>query len=279
MTVLTAIFYGLLQGLTEFLPISSSGHLAILEHLLEWDSSAAEFFALEILLHAATLAAVFLVYYRDILALPTALFSLISRLWRRKGRIASLPDNERMVLYLIIATLPLLGAALLNDRLAWLYADVRIVGLLLMVNGCLLRMADRPRKEQSITLNRATPEDALTVGLAQMFAILPGLSRSGCTITAGLSRGWNRDFAVKFSFLLSIPAILGANLLQIPDLYANPLPADQRPALFTGMLAAFLAGIAAMKLLHWLSRRTDFRLFSWYCWLSGGLTLLTHFMM
>jgi len=283
MSVFEAVLYGILQGLTEFLPVSSSGHLAILEHFLGLNGPvlqdpAANFLTVEILLHLATLTAVFLVYFREICSLLPAAGWLISRLFVRRLRGNPLTEGERMVLYLLIATLPMAAAALLKDRLAWLYADVRVVGMLLLVNGCLLRLADRPRKAGKLSLARSTPADALMVGMAQVFAVLPGLSRSGCTITAAMTRGFSREFAVKFSFLLSIPAILGANLAQLPGLLASPIPMDQRPALLAGMLAAFLSGIAAMKLLHWISRRATFRLFGWYCWLAGTLTVLAAYL-
>ena len=278
MSVCTAVLYGIFQGLTEFLPISSSGHLAILAHFFAFDQQISSLFTVEILLHLATLTAVILVYSRELLPLFPAVFSLVKRLITRSFRLSALNEDERLALGLIVATLPMISAALLKDRLAWLYADIRIVGILLLINGFLLRLADRPRKIQDLTARRLSPADALMVGMMQVFALLPGISRSGSTITAGMCRGFSREFAVKFSFLLSIPAILGANLLELPALFANPIAPSDRIALLMGMAAAFLSGLAAMKLLRWISRRATFRFFGWYCWLVGGLTVLAAYL-
>lgn len=275
MNIFSAAFYGFVQGITEFLPISSSGHLSIIQNMFGMADLEADYFSFDILLHFATLIAVFIVYYKTIFPLIPAFFTMIGKLFKKKFKVSlnDFTDNERFVILVIIATLPLVAAVALNDYVAVLYSNVRIIGVILILNGVMLFVSDRLSHGHK-TISRATPKNAIIVGLCQMCALLPGLSRSGSTITGGLTQGFSREFAVKFSFILSIPAILGANILEIPKLMQTPLPSSDICAYAVGMVVAALTGIAAMKLLIYISRNKNFVVFAVYCWTIGLLALI-----
>lgn len=270
---LSAVFYGIVQGLTEFLPVSSSGHLSILQNMFGTDNFAASYFTFDILLHLATLIAVFIIYWRDIFSLIPAFFTMLGKLFRGKFRLAEYDPNERFVIFIIIATLPLFAAVLFKDYIEVLYSSVKIIGVILIFNGVVLFVSDMLARGNK-TVTEAKPHNALVVGLCQMCAIIPGLSRSGSTITGGLTQGFTREFAVKFSFILSIPAILGANIIEIPKLLSTPVPQSDIIAYAAGMVAAALAGIVAMKLLIYISRHATFKVFSVYCVVVGTLAII-----
>ena len=280
-----ALFYGIVQGLAEFLPISSSGHLALFQSIFNLGDTD-NLFTFNIFLHIGTLAAVFLMYRRDIFPLVPAFFTLCGKLFKgnlivreqtedgTKGKLnLDATPGERMVIMIIIATLPLLLTFFYKDYVEMLNAYPKVIGGILIFNGVVLFVSDRLARTGK-NLEDATVKDALTVGLLQAVAVVPGLSRSGTTITAGLLRGFDRDFAVKFSFILSIPTILGASVLEIPDVIAEPIPSADIPSYIIGMVTAAVVGFAAMKLLTFISKRSNFTAFSFYCWAVGIITVI-----
>ena len=178
-----------------------------------------------------------------------------------------------MVIMIVIATLPLLLTFFYKDYVEMLNAYPKVIGGILIFNGVVLFVSDRLARTGK-SLEDATAKDAITVGLLQAVAVVPGLSRSGTTITAGLLRGFDRDFAVKFSFILSIPTILGASVLEIPDVIAEPIPSTDIPSYIIGMVTAAVVGFAAMKLLTLISKRSNFTVFSFYCWAVGIVTVI-----
>lgn len=271
LSLLFAVFYGIIQGITEFLPVSSSGHLAIMQRFFGIEDVDTNYFSFGVLLHLATLAAVFIVYWRDILPLIPAFFTMIGKLFR--GRIKDFNDNEKFVIFIIIATLPLIPAVLIKDYVEFVYSHTKIVGAILMFNAVVLFVSDKLARGGK-TISEAKPRNALMIGICQMFAIVPGLSRSGSTITGGLTQGFTREFAVKFSFIMSIPAILGANILELPEMMNTAVPSGDIIKYAIGMAAALIAGIAAMKLLTYISRKSNFRIFSYYCFAVGLFTLI-----
>jgi len=273
LTIVSAILYGFIQGLTEFLPVSSSGHLAIAHGLFGTANLDTDYFTFDILLHLATLVAVLIVFYRDIFPLIPPFFRMLGKVFRGKFRLREADERERMLLYLILATLPLAAAVFVNDKVEMLGTYTKVVGGILILNGLVLFLSDLiPNGNKGIA--EAKPQNALAVGLCQLCAIFPGLSRSGSTITGGRLCGFSREFAVKFSFILSIPAILGANLFKLPDLAENPIPQGDLPAYGLGMLTAALTGILAMKLLTYISKKSNFRIFSFYCLAVGILAVI-----
>lgn len=270
MTLLEAIVCGIIQGLTEFLPVSSSGHLALAHALFGLESSES-YLTFDILLHLATLIVVFVVYYKEIFSLIPAFFTMIGKVFRGRFSLSEYTATERCVILLIIATLPLAAAFWLEDLVSAVAGYTRAVGLILIVNGILLFVSDRlagrgGRREE------LSPAGALGVGVFQLCAVFPGLSRSGSTISGGLLFGLDRTEAVKFSFILSVPAILGANIFNIPDALAAEISKSELSYYLAGMLCAMVCGFAAMKLLLYISKKSRFGFFAYYCIAVGALT-------
>lgn len=274
MTLLQSILLGLVQGLTEFLPVSSSGHLAILHSLFGLDSGE-NIVAFDLLLHLGTLIAVFIVFYKDIWALIKAFFSLIGKLFTGKLKSRGLASDERFVVFVIVATLPLVVVKVLgfDSIVEKLSASLFAVGVILLVNGFVLFVSDKFGRG-SKTIDGSKWYHALTIGLCQMFAVLPGLSRSGSTITGGLMTGLDRQSAVRFSFILSIPAIIGASIFEVPDLFAQHTDPAQWAVYLAGMAVAAIVGVFAMKLLKYIAQKSNFRIFSYYCWAVGAVAVV-----
>jgi undecaprenyl-diphosphatase len=246
MSFVEALLYGVLQGLTEFLPISSSGHLRVAPELFGWDDPGAAFTAV---VQLGTMAAV-LVYFRvDLLRIGCAWAASLTKPARRSEL------DARLGWYLIVATLPIgvLGLVF-QDQIETTARDLRVVATTLIVFEVVLAIADRaPSKEKG--LDQVSTRDGVLIGLAQSLALIPGVSRSGATISAGLFAGFTRAAAARFSFLLSVPAVVLSGLFQLRDITApgGPGPA----ATIVATLAAFVTGYAAIAwLLRWLTDHT-----------------------
>ena len=249
--MLDAIFWGIIQGLTEFLPISSSGHLVLIPALLD---RPAPDLATSAMLHLGTLAAVLVYYRRDIAAMAR---------FDRPAR--------RLITLILIGSVPaaVLGLTL-EDRIEELVSEPTTVAWFVVVTGLillastLLRLGDR-------RVTEIRPLDSIIVGVAQSFALIPGISRSGMTITAGLSRGMERTEAARFAFLLGIPVIAGAGLLQMAEALSagESIPAE----VWVGMVAAGLSGYAAIAVLLRLLTRVGLAPFGIYCVAFGTLAL------
>lgn len=267
MTFWEAFFCGMIQGLTEFLPISSSGHLA-LAHTLFGMESEASYLSFDILLHLATLLVVFVVYHRDIVALIPAFVSAPYHLLRGKFRWNVLNESERMAFLLILATLPLVGAFFVKDSLEWISESVRLIGMLLILNGLLLLIADYFSAKKGKTL--LSPKGAFGVGLFQLLATVPGISRSGATISGGMLFGLSRENAVKFSFLMSVPAIIGANIFSLAEAFSTPVSNQELKYYLVGMSAALIFGFGAIKFLSFISKKEKFGFFAYYCIAVGA---------
>ena len=272
MSLLSSILLGLIQGVAEFLPISSSGHLAIAEHLLGMSgaSDIPEFF--DVLLHLGTLVAVFVAYWDDVRDMVVEFFCGVRDL-ARGSTPTPVPPARRMILLIIVGTLPLLIVLPIKDLVEGLADNMYFVAAALLVTGCLLFASDRVRKGRK-TEKSATMVDVLLVGVAQAIATCPGISRSGTTITAGCFRGFDRKFAVRFSFLLSIPAILGANILSLKDAVEAGIIWADVPVYLVGVVVSAVVGYACIRLLKMVADRGKFGFFAYYCWAVGALTLI-----
>ncbi|MDD6024647.1 MAG: undecaprenyl-diphosphate phosphatase [Oscillospiraceae bacterium] len=270
MTYLTAILLGLVQGITEFLPVSSSGHLAILQNIFHVEGADLMF---DVMLHVGTLFAIFIVYYRDVRGVIRGGLSLVG-LGKDRGRTSPAARQRRhLAVFIIIGTLPLLLVLPFKSRIEALSGNTVFVGMMLLVTGLILYLADRygraRKTEQQISIL-----DILLVGLGQALAVVPGISRSGTTISTGMLRGFQRTFAVKFSFLLSIPAVLGAALLNIVEAIKLGFDPGLLPAYFVGMLAAAVSGYFSIRFIRWTAARSKFGGFAYYCWGAGIIALL-----
>lgn len=274
MTILQAMLLGLIQGLTEFLPVSSSGHLSIFQNFFGMTTAEDGNLLFDVLLHLGTLVSVCVVYRKDIAGIIRDCVGFV----RSAGH--PVPGGEhrrwpgaRLLLMIVLATLPLVLILPIHSRIEQLYYSTVSVGIALILTGVMLFVADRmPRGHK--TGKNMDIWDALLVGVSQAIATVPGLSRSGTTITAGMAVGLERQFAVKFSFLLSIPAILGANLLSLIDALGDGVDWSLLPAYLLGTLTAMVVGYFAIWLLRYIVQKGKFGYFAYYCAFAGVATLI-----
>ena len=270
MTYLSSFLLGLVQGLAEFLPISSSGHLSIAQNLLGLNTEIPEFF--DVLLHLGTLMAVFVAYWRDICDMVAELIHGVGDLVHGTTP-RQVPPARRLILLIIVGTLPLFILLPIHKQVQALSNNMVFIGAALVVTGFLLFACDLVRKGKK-TERTATIADVLVVGLGQAIATMPGISRSGMTITTGCFMGFERKFAVRFSFLLSIPAVLGANILSLKDALDTGIIWAEVPMYVVGVITAAVVGYACIRLLRLVAEKGRFGAFAYYCWAVGLLTLL-----
>ena len=273
MSILDAIILGLVQGVAEFLPISSSGHLAILHNLFNMSDLGSNHMLFDVLLHFGTLIAICFMYWGDIKAMFTQTADMLSgRTVDSDGRRRRFPE-ARLFMLIIVATLPLVLILPVHKYVEALSNSTVYVGIALVLTGCMLLVADKMAKGTKTEKNMLFT-DALIIGLCQCVATLPGLSRSGTTITAGIATGQNRGYAVKFSLLMSIPAVLGATLLELIKAIKTGIDASLIPAYLFGMVAAMVSGVLAIGLLKMIAKSKRFGGFAYYCWIVGALTII-----
>lgn len=262
MELFHSFILGLVQGLGEFLPISSSAHLIIVPWLFGWKDPGLSF---DIALHWGTLAAVLLYFRRDIGLLIVGFWhSLLPSTRNFKNDL-----HQKLAWLLIVASIP--GAVvgkLLEEKAETLFRNPLLIAATLSGFGLILLVADRYGRRQK-ELGRIGWSDALWIGLSQALAIIPGVSRSGATIAAGLGLGYQREAAARFSFLMSIPIILGAGLFHLKDLHYEMNYAD----LAVGFLAAAISGFLSIKYLLRFIARHDFKPFVWYRFALTALIL------
>ena len=270
MSVWYSVLMGLLQGATEFLPVSSSAHLCLLQALLPAGPTGEEQLLLDVLLHLATLTAVCMAFWPDVRRMLMELGRILARPFHRSP---SDPEARQLLRLLLLGTVPLIMTLPFHDQVEQLCRSTVFIGLALLCTGCLLYFGDRlPHGRKGV--REATAWDAVAVGLMQALAVLPGLSRSGSTVTGGIARGFRRSFAVKYSFLLSLPAILGASLLKTGEALRAGLDSCFFPVCGLGMLAALLSGCLSIRIVRILSDRGTFGRFRYYCWGLGLLVIL-----
>lgn len=265
MNLLQAVILGIVQGLTEFLPVSSSGHLVLAERLLGVPAGDLSF---EVVVHLATTAAVCLVFRRRLGKMAGAVLKARVRL--RDGKLRIADENLRLFLLLALATIPAAAVGcLFDDAVERAFSSPLAASTGLLVTGCILYGTRWARGGN-------TPVDwrrAVIIGLAQAAAILPGVSRSGSTISAGIYSGVKQEKAAEFSFLLSIPIILGAGAFKLKDLALSISPHGLL-LLGGGGLAAGVCGFLAIKWLLELIKRNRLEYFSFYCWLVGAAGII-----
>lgn len=266
MEYISIIIQGIIQGLTEFLPISSSGHLSVAQHILGVEEST---LIISIVLHLGTLVAVFIAFWRDILGLIKEFFLTIGDIFTGKFSWSKMNDSRRMLFMVIIATLLLVPAYLVKDFFTCMEGDGDIIfeGCAFMFTAMLLFLSDACVKGLKTGKNMKI-RDAVTVGLFQCAALFPGVSRSGSTITAGLFCGLTRETAVKFSFILGIPAILGGSVLELKDAFESGVEFDV-PMLAIGFIVSAVVGILAIKLVRLVTKKNKFKYFGIYLLILG----------
>ena len=271
-TILDGFLQGIIQGATEFLPISSDGHLTLYQHFTGNAGEGALFFSL--MLHLGTLLAVVAVYYRDILALFAAFFGTIRDMFTGKFSFKTRDEYKRMLYMFVVACLPLLAFLLVKD---WVTAitedgDIVVEGLCFLYTGALLYLASKCVKGKK-SARAMRPFDAAIVGVFQGTAIMPGISRSGSTISSGLLLGYSREYCVKFSFILGIPAVLGASLVELKDALGTGAQIEWAPIL-VGIITAAVVGYFCIRLIRYLVVSDQFIVFSYYTFALGALVLV-----
>ena len=268
MEYISMIIQGIIQGLTEFLPISSSGHLSVAQHFLGIEETG---LLMSIVLHLGTLVAVFIAFYRDIWGIIKEFFLTIKDIFTGKFSWKNMNDSRRMMFMVIIATLLLVPAYFIKDFFTCMEGDGDIIfeGCAFMFTALLLFLSDACVKGYK-TGKDMKIRDAVAVGLFQCVALFPGVSRSGSTITAGLFCGLSRETAVKFSFILGIPAILGGSVLEIKDAFESGTEFDI-PLLLTGFVVAAAVGVLSIKLVSLVTKKNKFKLFGVYVLVLGLL--------
>jgi undecaprenyl-diphosphatase len=268
MNVIQALILGIVQGATEFIPISSSGHLVLVPWLLNWPEPGLVF---DTIVHWGTLVAILAVFWRDILALATAwVKSLVER---------NLDSTEaRLAWLIIVGTLPaVLMGLFLEDFFEGLFSSPGWVAALLLATGAILALSERLGKRQR-SLGDLGWLDSVLIGLAQGLAIAPGISRSGATISMGLLRGVEREAAARYSFLLATPIIFGAGLLKLIELFQVGAGGANWPSLMVGFLAAAISGYVCIRFLLAYLQRGRLYVFAAYCWLAGSVSLILFLM-
>ena len=256
MTYFMSILMGIIQGVAEFLPISSSGHLALFQTFFGMENMEEKYMFFTVLLHFGTLISVCMVYWRDIVDMIREFFLGIAALAGRKDTGVAPPPARRMVMLIIIATVPLFVMVFLQDAVNQLFSNSIMVSCALLATGFILFFSDRMARGHK-TAKNATVADALIVGCGQALAVIPGLSRSGTTIS------------VRFSFLMSLPAVLGANVLEIKDALASNFPIEELPMYLVGVAVSAVVGYFAIRLVKSLSDKGKFGKFAYYCWAVG----------
>jgi undecaprenyl-diphosphatase len=266
-----AVILGIVQGLTEFLPVSSSGHLVLGQFLAGLQEPELLF---NISVHGGTLLAVLAVFHRDLLGLLGAL-GRVPAAMRLEGGLSTLVmdrSEARLLLMIAVGSVPTAIMGLLFARVAEeLFGTIRLVGFALLITGLFLWFTRRLGTEGRL-LNEMRWRDALIIGIAQGIAIIPGISRSGATIATALYLGIDRELSGRFSFLLSIPAIVGALVLSLNgNLFSSNLPVG---VILAGSLSAALVGYSALRILLRIVKRGQLHNFAPYCWLVGAGALV-----
>lgn len=272
MDIIQAIILGIVQGLTEFLPVSSSAHLVFVPEILKVQSSL----AFDTVLHVGTMVAVVGYFWNDILKMLKAFFSSLIDIPKGQFREGIREDQfKKLAWFVIIGTIPAgLAGVLLKDFFESLFNNIPAVSFFLIITGFLLWGSERISKKVSAkkSLKEMTLKNSIIIGVFQALAIAPGISRSGATISAGLFLGLERELAARYSFLLSIIAILGAALVQAKDI--TSIFDLNAGILIAGFLAAAISGYLAIKLLLKLIKERSLMVFAYYCWIIGALALI-----
>ncbi len=254
-SIVETVILGIIQGLTEWLPVSSSGHLSVVKEFFDWQPPVIFY----VLLHVGTLVVVAVFFQKDIVEVLKAL---------AKGDVKS--ERGKLGVFIVVGSIPTAAVGyVFRDLFKSFFNNLVVVGVALLATGFLLSVSERREGDRALTYL-----DSLLVGIAQGVAIIPGISRSGATISTGLLRSVNRETAFRFSFLLSIPAVLGAAFAESHDLSLLVGGGDVI-AVGGGVIASMAVGYLSLKLLQKIIVKRRFHLFAFYCWAAGALLVIS----
>ena len=280
MSIIKAIILGAVQGITEFLPISSSGHLSLFQHFLGVGGEGSLLFS--VLLHLGTLIAVFIVFHKTIFELVIEFFDLIKDIFTGNFKFKELKGKKKMLVMFVFSCIPLLLLLIpigndmkLMDWLSGFSEDNSILleGFCFLFTGCLLLTSTYISKRKTLT-REVNTVDSFAVGLAQVFAAgFPGISRSGSTISTGMICGVSKEYMVEYSFILGIPAILVANVVELKDAVDAGAQLELLPTII-GVLVAAVVGVACIKLLQWILKKDMWKYFGFYCLIIGVVAIV-----
>ena len=279
MSYIEAIVLGLVQGLCEFLPVSSSGHLVLFQNLFGLSANASENQLTVVLLHVATLVAVVVAFHRLVWRLICAFGRIVKNIFTGKFSWKNTQGDEKLLLLMVLSTALLIPFVLISDQIEALFSSLLLVGVALLVTALLLTLADiaTKKRKQAGKLGKSgdqiSVKDSVIVGLFQCLALVPGISRSGSTTTAGLMCGFDRKQAVEYSFILSLPAIIGSAVLKVGDAI-ELLPAVEIGPYLVGMVVAAVSGYLAIKLVELLVSKDKFGAFAYYCAVVGIFSII-----
>ena len=273
MSFFMSLFLGIVQGIAEFLPISSSGHLSVLQNLLRIGYEEQSHLLFDVFLHFGTMISICIVYRKDLRTMI-----LDSLRFLKGGKTDQAEKNERFspsvrtVFLIVIALLPLFIFVPFIGSLELLFYRTMFIGFALIITGFILFVSDKttPGRKDERTV---TMKDALMIGAAQALALIPGLSRSGTTISVGIARGLNREFAVRFSLLLSLPAVFAAGIVSLVSAIKTGIEWSFVPLYLVGFIVTVVIGCFAIRILNKMSAKGKFGKFAYYCWAVGGLTI------
>lgn len=268
--IISAIILGAVQGLSEFLPISSSGHLALIPHLLGVETGL----AFDTILHLGTLIAIFTFFWKDIINIVKgfilSIVDLSEGLDKFKNGLETSAE-KRFAWLILIGTIPtgIIGV-FFKDAVETIFRGTLFIGFFLIITGLILYYSER-HSSGNIQAKDMTFKQAIIVGICQGLAVLPGISRSGSTIASGLCLGLEREYAARYSFLLSVPAVIAAGVLQIKDITNMDASIT---VLIAGFLSSVIFGYLAIKLLMKMIKGWSLDIFAYYCWIIGALTII-----
>lgn len=277
MPIWIAILLGAVQGLAEFLPISSSGHLVLVQELVDFHQYGADHVTFDVILHLGTLTAVVIAFWGDVKSLVVEFFKMLFDGFKLRNQ-----PYRRMVVMVILATLPLVIGAVLEKAIESAFTSTLVVGLGLIFTACVLwtssKVSDKREKEGTggKDAGNATFLDAVKVGFMQLLAVLPGVSRSGSTICAGQFCGFSRDFAVRFAFIMSIPAVLGSVVFKLDDIIELGMEPGLLVPSIVGFITSAVSGYLAIILVRVLTKKNSFRYFAVYCAVVGIITVIAN---
>lgn len=268
MELIDSFLLGLIQGLTEFLPISSSGHLVLGEALL--GDSLDKSITFEVVVHFGTLCSIVIYYRKKLADIIGSIWQLLKSPFNFKEQYKN-DDNVKLSGFILLSMIPAMIVGLsLKDQIEDIFLNPFTVSIMLLVTGSILFAT----KFRDTFPNKMGSKSALGIGVAQAFAILPGISRSGSTISLGLYLGIKREEVANFSFLMVIPVIAGAMLFEVKDMIEMGVPMNDAIGLLVGFFTAFISGYFALKYLIIMLQNRGIHPFSWYCWTVGLIGLI-----
>ena len=270
MTYIQSALLGLVQGLAEFLPISSSGHLALLQNIFGIEEGILFF---SVMLHLGTLISLFIVYWKDIWALIIEFFKTIKDLLTRKGLALEGNDTRRLMVMIIVTTI-ITGfiGIFFEDFFESLYSSCVVIGVGLIITGILMFVSEK-LGQGNRNVSNLNARNAIFIGIMQGIAIIPGISRSGSTLVAGLACNFNRKLAVKYAFLISIPTIAGSFILELKDALVAGIDMTIVGPTAVGVVIAAISGLFAIKFMIKLVSNRKLKYFAYYVWLIGILAI------